>query len=83
MPVAQIQYTHFMFDAHQIVRSNGTLTESFLLPETSPNALGKSHQAVLRAMISHAFGGLASFYATAPTTLIAKEATALKPCLAA
>jgi len=83
MPVAHIEYTHFMFDKHQIVRSNGILTESFFLAETALKALEEGPQAELRAMFPKTFGGLASFGETATTTLTAKEAAALKPYLVA
>ncbi len=34
-----VRYTHFMFDRHHIVQSDGALTESFFLARTSVNAL--------------------------------------------
>ncbi|MGC3937122.1 Hint domain-containing protein [Roseobacter sp. EG26] len=83
-PQDQVSYTHFMFDSHQIVRSNGALTESFFLAENAVRTLEAGPQAELRALFAAAdTGGFDRFGDTATITLTAREVEALKPYLSA
>ncbi|MEE4187735.1 MAG: Hint domain-containing protein [Roseobacter sp.] len=82
-PMDEVHYTHFMFDRHQIVRSNGALTESFFLADLSLSALDDGPRAELRALFPDLAHGMQDFGETAAPTLTAREAAALRPYLAA
>ncbi|MEP2470673.1 Hint domain-containing protein [Roseobacter sp.] len=78
-----VHYTHFMFDNHQIVRSNGALSESFFYAEQSASALELAPRGELQSMFPSLEAGYDAFGATASMTLKAKEVAALRPYLAA
>ena len=82
-PQQQVHYVHFMFDSHQIVRSNGALTESFFLAEQSLSTLEDGPRAELCALFPDLQNGFLAFGETAAPTLTAKEAATLVPYLAA
>ncbi len=50
IPRPTIEYTHFMFDQHHILRSNGMLSESFFLSENSLSSLDIDAHKELRAL---------------------------------
>lgn len=81
-PQPKVRYTHFMFDNHQIVRSNGLLTESFFLAEQSIGTLEDGPRRELQRLFPDLKGGLDRFGGTAAPTLTAKEAVALRAYLA-
>ncbi len=80
---AEVRYTHFMFDSHQIVRANGALSESFFYAEQSAGALEQAPRGELQSLFPSLALGYAQFGTTASMTLTAKEAAALRPYLAA
>jgi hypothetical protein len=77
-PQDSIEYTHLMFDQHQIIRSNGALTESFFLTENSANAVEAGQRAELEALFPSLMDGIESFGATEALVLKASEASALR-----
>lgn len=79
----QVHYTHFMFDRHQIVRSNGALTESFFLADMALSGLDAGPRAELCALFPDLKAGLADFGETVAPTLTAREARTLKRYMAA
>ena len=74
----EVHYTHVMFDRHQIVRSNGVLSESFFLADHSVSALEAGPRAELSALFPDLAKGVAHFGSTAAPTLTGREATLLK-----
>lgn len=80
-PQSRIRYTHFMFDSHQIVRSNGALTESFFLAEQPLNSLSHGPRAELLALFPELASGYDAFGATAAMTLDSRQAAALRSCM--
>lgn len=78
-----ITYWHFMFDRHQIVQSNGALTESFFLAAQSLSGIDAGPQAELLALFPDLTKAMVAFGRTAAPTLTAREAIALRPYLAA
>ncbi|MFV2053895.1 Hint domain-containing protein [Aliiroseovarius sp. YM-037] len=80
-PVDEVCYTHFMFDSHQVVRSNGALTESFFLAKTSISGLDKAAHEELLSIFPCLDTAQRSFGATAAPTLRAREASVLRSYL--
>jgi hypothetical protein len=80
-PQDSIDYTHLMFDQHQIIRSNGTLTESFFLTENSANAIDVEQKNELEALFPTLKDGIESFGPTEALVLKASEASALRAYL--
>lgn len=82
-PQEEVIYTHIMFDRHQIVRSNGVLTESFFLADQSVSTLEEGPRAELVALFPNLQEGVAAFGTTAAPTLTGREAEMLKHYLVA
>lgn len=82
-PMNRLRYCHFMFDRHQIVQSNGALTESFFFTEQGVSSLDAAPQAELMALFPDLASGVAAFGTTAAPTITGREATALRPFLLA
>lgn len=70
----EVEYCHFMFDQHQIVRANGHLTESFFLTNSSVNALEVETRNELVSLFPTLEQGFDAFGDTALMTLSAHEA---------
>ena len=81
-PQDEIEYTHLMFDQHQIIRSNGILTESFFLTENSANAVEIEQKKELEALFPSLKDGIDNFGATEALVLKASEAATLRAYLA-
>ena len=77
VPQPSIRYVHIMFDVHQIVSSNGVLTESFFLSEQSLAASTRDQQKELVALFPSLGAGLAQFGGSAVRTLKKHEARVL------
>lgn len=82
-PMDDVRYTHLMFDRHEILRSNGLLSESFFLAEQSVSALEDGPRAELLALFPDITAEVARFGTTVVPTLTAREAATLKLYLAA
>lgn len=82
-PQSQLRYTHFMFDAHQIVRTNGALSESFFYAKQSVGALETAQRAELETLFPMIDTAFEQFGVAATMTLTGREAAALRPYLAA
>ncbi len=80
-PQRIVRYTHFMFDSHQIVRSNGALTESFFLSEHSLNGVTCRQKLELETLFPPAIERLGSFGETAALALKKHEADVLRSYL--
>ncbi len=80
-PQADIDYTHLMFDQHQIIRSNGSLTESFFLTENSANAVDLEQKTELEALFPTLKNGIDNFGSTEALVLKANEASTLRAYL--
>ncbi|VAV94077.1 hypothetical protein MNBD_ALPHA07-627 [hydrothermal vent metagenome] len=80
-PQANIDYTHLMFDQHQIIRSNGSLTESFFLTENSANAIEVGQKSELEALFPTLKDGIDNFGSTEALVLKANEASTLRAYL--
>ena len=80
-PVDEISYTHFMFDSHQVVRSNGALTESFFLAKTAISGLDQAAHEELLSIFPCLDTARRSFGATAAPTLRGREASVLRSYL--
>ena len=78
-----VQYAHFMFDGHQIVNSNGALTESFFLAANGISALDEGPRAELRKLFPSLAEGIEKFGETAAPTLTGRETRALRLHLSA
>ena len=72
-----ITYNHLMFDQHEIIMSNGVLSESFFLSETSLSGVTADHKAELLSLFPSLPAAFAEFGPTASLTLRAKEAVVL------
>jgi len=77
-PRASIEYTHFMFENHQIVRSNGALTESFFLSENAVAAVDRGLVTELLALFPSLSAGITAFGSTAARALKTHEASVLR-----
>lgn len=82
-PMDAVSYFHIMFDRHQIVCSNGALTESFFLGEHAISALDQAASAELIALFPNLRSGIGTFGPTAAPTLTAREAETLRGHLVA
>ena len=82
-PRDSICYTHFMFDRHHIVRSNGMLSESFFLSQNALMATDTEAKTELLSLFPSLQEGVAAFGPTAVPTLRAREASLLCERLAA
>ncbi|WP_082029782.1 Hint domain-containing protein [Ruegeria sp. ANG-S4] len=74
----KITYTHFMFDRHHIVRSNGALTESFFLEELSVSALPSPQRKEILSLFPSLKQVANDFGSTAAMTVNARAASVLK-----
>ena len=72
-----VRYTHIMFDRHQIVSSNGVLSESFFLSANSVKGVEAPQRRELLSLFSSLPVGMSSFGETAALTLKRHEATLL------
>ncbi len=77
----RITYVHFMFDRHQIVRSNGVLTESFYYGNSAKYALSSPQRAEIRALFPSIEDVTDAFRHTAVPTIGAREADVLRTYL--
>ncbi|WP_170754436.1 Hint domain-containing protein [Ruegeria lacuscaerulensis] len=73
----RITYTHFMFDQHHIVRSNGALTESYFFGESAKHALSSAQRAEILALFPSLDHARDAFRHTAAATINAREAAVL------
>lgn len=78
-----IKYTHFMFDRHHIVRSNGALTESFFLEDLSFGALPSPQRKEILSLFPSLKKATDDFGSTAAMTVNARAASVLKRVLSA
>ena len=76
-PQAQIRYTHMMFDRHQIVRSQGALTESFFFARTAVSGVDAVARAELLSLFPSLDMGINAFGNTAAPVLTAHEGAVL------
>lgn len=74
----RITYTHFMFDQHHIVRSNGALTESYFLGDTADQALSSPQRAEILALFPSMNSMSDALRHTAAKTISAREASVLR-----
>ncbi len=77
----RIAYTHFMFDRHHIVRSNGALTESYYYGDNAKDALSSPQQAEILALFPSIEDISDAFMHTAVATIGAREASVLRTYL--
>ena len=77
-PGGTIRYAHIMFDTHQVVQSNGTLTESFYCSELSLSGVGRDQRNEILALFPALRNGTEIFGPTAALTLKANEASVLR-----
>lgn len=77
----EIRYTHLMFDSHQIIESNGVLTESFFLSENALSGVTRDQRRELLALFPSLDEGLDSFGSSAALTLRKSDAALLRPHL--
>lgn len=77
-----ITYTHLMFDTHQIIRSNGALTESFFLSAHSISGVTEDQRRELLQLFPSLDDALEEFGASAALTLRRSDAALLRPYLA-
>lgn len=78
---SRMTYVHFMFDQHQIVRSNGLLTESFYYGHGAQNALTSPQRAEIRALFPSVDDATEAFRHTAVPTISGREASVLRAYL--
>ncbi|WP_109310732.1 Hint domain-containing protein [Ruegeria sp. AU67] len=77
-PTDRITYTHFMFDRHHIVRSNGALTESYYFGENAKYALSSPQRSEILALFPSIEDISNAFRRTAAPTISAREAGVLR-----
>ncbi|WP_170398404.1 Hint domain-containing protein [Ruegeria arenilitoris] len=77
----RITYTHFMFDRHHIVRSNGALTESYYYGDTAKYSLSSPQRAEILALFPSVEEIGNAFQHTAVKTIGAHEARVLRTYL--
>lgn len=77
----EIRYTHLMFDSHQIIQSNGALTESFFLSENALSGVTRDQRAELLALFPSLDEGMDRFGSSAALTLRKSDAAILRPHL--
>lgn len=73
-----VRYTHFMFDRHHLVRSNGALSESFFLARNSVGALTMRQRAEILSLFPELGAAGAQFGPTVAPTLGARDAAVLR-----
>lgn len=73
-----IRYTHLMFDSHQVVLSNGILTESFFLSKNALMGLSKGQQQELLTLFPSLTDDLHQFGPTAALSLKKSDANLLR-----
>ena len=71
-----------MFDSHQIILSNGTLTESFFLSENALAGVNAEQRKELLALFPSLANGLDRFGSSAALTLKKSDATLLRAYMA-
>lgn len=74
----EIRYTHLMFDSHQIILSNGSLTESFFLSENALAGVSDAQRQELLALFPSLADGLHQFGDSAALTLKKSDAALLR-----
>ncbi|MBO9447793.1 Hint domain-containing protein [Ruegeria sp. R14_0] len=74
----RITYTHFMFDRHHIVRSNGALTESYYFGDNAKYALSSPQRSEILALFPSIEDASNAFQRTAAPTISAREAGVLR-----
>lgn len=74
----RITYTHFMFDRHHIVRSNGALTESYYFGDNAKYALSSPQRSEILALFPSILDVSVAFQHTAVPTISAHEAGVLR-----
>lgn len=77
----RVTYTHFMFDQHHIVRSNGALTESYYYGDTARYALSSPQRSEILALFPTIDDVSDAFRHTAVATIGAREASVLRAYL--
>ncbi|WP_108861194.1 Hint domain-containing protein [Ruegeria sp. Alg231-54] len=77
-PTDRITYTHFMFDRHHIVRSNGALTESYYYGDNAKYALSSPQRSEILALFPSIEDISDAFQRTAAPTINAREAGVLR-----
>ena len=70
----EICYVHLMFDSHQIIRANGTLSESFFLSENALTGVSSDQQKELLALFPTLAEGIRQFGQSAALTLRKSDA---------
>ncbi len=73
-----VRYTHFMFDRHHIVQSNGALTESFFLTKNSVSTLSSSQRSEILSLFPALQNADAGFDCTAAMTIGSGAASVLR-----
>ncbi|MBO9434318.1 Hint domain-containing protein [Ruegeria sp. R13_0] len=73
-----ISYWHIMFDQHQIVRSEGVLSESFFVSPTSIGALDRPQRAEILSLFPELRGNSDAYGPTAAPILKPHEAAVLR-----
>ena len=73
-PTPSVTYTHFMFDAHHVVRANGLLAESFFFSETALAGSAQTARTELMSLYPSLDDGVATFGPTAALCLKRHEA---------
>ena len=76
-----IRYTHLMFNSHQIIQSNGALSESFFLSANALAGVTGDQRRELLALFPSLESGLESFGSSAALTLRKSDAALLRPHL--
>ena len=77
----RVAYTHFMFDRHHIVRSNGALTESYYYGDTAKNAGSSPQRAEILSLFPSVDHARDAFRQTAAATIGAREASVMRAYL--
>ncbi|WP_306113867.1 MULTISPECIES: Hint domain-containing protein [unclassified Roseovarius] len=77
----EIRYTHLMFDSHQIIQSNGVLTESFFLSENALSGVTRDQRRELLSLFPSLDEGVERFGRSAALTLRKADAALLRPHL--
>ncbi|WP_415920833.1 Hint domain-containing protein [Tateyamaria sp. SN6-1] len=73
-PMPSVTYTHFMFEAHHVVRANGMLAESFFLSDLSLGATDAAARDELLSLFPSLAAGECAFGPTAALCLKPHEA---------
>ena len=77
----RVTYTHFMFDRHHIVRSNGALTESYYYSDAAKRAFSSPQRAEILSLFPSVGHAQKAFRHTAVTTIGARDASVLRTYL--